>query len=302
MRTFQVKTTYSQRSGCALSFNNFTLGYAIERFVQCAHDLLGLHLADKPRAATWRGKMLYIPAIDSFEALAAGCPALVADDVDERYAEFFAAVEESRSDFMAAFRELYEHPAWRGFQEAGEANEVFSELRRMFFSTDGINQRFGDSGTDDCLSQVLSSLMSLKELCDRLLVCDDEGLDKNGTQALDGNGNGRRRESGAAERKSVCGNGQRPGKESQSLGPQPDLTDRQKLVLQALLELAAVDLSSRRTTQQVACTAGGRAADAEEFKAPVAELVRLGFVKSKRGRKGGCWLTEQGKRQAQKEE
>lgn len=284
-----------------MSFNNFTLAIAIERFVQCAHDLLGLHLAYKPRAATWRGKILDIPAIDSFEALAAGCPALVADDVDERYAEFFAAVEESRSDFMAAFGELHEHPAWRRFQEAGEANEVFSELRRMFFSTDGINQRFGDPGTDGCLSQVLSSLKSLKERSDSLFVFDGKRLEEKDTQRLDGNGNGRRRESGAAERKSVCGNGERPHEESQSLGPQPDLTDRHNLVLQALLELGAVNLSSRRTTQQVACKAGGRTADAEEFKLPVAELVRLGFVKSKRGRKGGCWLTELGKRQAQKE-
>jgi len=301
MRTFQVKTTYSQRSGWALSFNNFTFACAIERFVQCAHDLLGLHLADKPRAATWRGKMFYIPAIGSFEALAAECPALVADDVDERYAEFFAAVDESRKDFMAAFRELREHPAWSGFQEAGEANEVFLRLRGMFFSTDGINQQFGDPGSDDCLSQVLSSLKSLKELSNSLFVFDDKRLEKKGTQTVDGNGNGRQRESGTAERKDASGNGERPPEESQSLGPQPDLTDRHKLVLQALLELGAVNLSSRQTTQQVACKAGGRTADAEEFKLPVAELVRLGFVESKKGRKGGCWLTEQGKRQAQKE-
>jgi hypothetical protein len=78
------------------------------------------------------------------------------------------------------------------------------------------------------------------------------------------------------------------------------LTKRQRLALRALLELEAVDRESRRTAQDVATKAGGRNADAELFKAPLAELVRLGFVASRRGRGGGCWLTDAGKAHAEK--
>ncbi len=77
-------------------------------------------------------------------------------------------------------------------------------------------------------------------------------------------------------------------------GRGPVLSHRKSLILQALQELKAGSPYDRVTTKQVAKAAEGPAANPDAFKEPIAELVKDGFVKSKAGRGGGCWLTKKG--------
>jgi hypothetical protein len=75
----------------------------------------------------------------------------------------------------------------------------------------------------------------------------------------------------------------------------PALSQRQYYILQALLELDATSPDKRRPTKDVAAKAEGIGADPDGYKQPVTELANLGFVGTKDGRGGGCWLTAKGK-------
>jgi hypothetical protein len=76
------------------------------------------------------------------------------------------------------------------------------------------------------------------------------------------------------------------------------LSEHQREVLLALLQLKAFDSDSRATTETTAGKAAGPRADPEAFKAPVSGLKQLGLVGSKEGRGGGIWLTPPGKARA----
>jgi len=76
------------------------------------------------------------------------------------------------------------------------------------------------------------------------------------------------------------------------------LSQRQQEILLALLELRAFNEDFLQSTESVSKRASG-VADPEAFKAPVAALVRAGFLSSKGGRAGGIWLTPAGHRRAE---
>ncbi len=73
------------------------------------------------------------------------------------------------------------------------------------------------------------------------------------------------------------------------------LTDRQRNILRALFEGHAFDRETRMTTEAIAESAEGKAANPETFKQAVAELALLEFVETVRGRQGGVWLSPEGK-------
>jgi hypothetical protein len=75
----------------------------------------------------------------------------------------------------------------------------------------------------------------------------------------------------------------------------PALSERQYRILQALLELDATSPAKRRPTKDVAEKAEGIEADPEGFKQPITDLAASGFVGTKGGRGGGCWLTATGR-------
>jgi hypothetical protein len=77
--------------------------------------------------------------------------------------------------------------------------------------------------------------------------------------------------------------------------PVPVLSERKYLILRTLLELDATSPDNRRATKVVAVKAEGVEADPEGYKKPVAELADLGYVATRGGRGGGCWLTATGK-------
>lgn len=70
---------------------------------------------------------------------------------------------------------------------------------------------------------------------------------------------------------------------------------RQREILQAMLELEAFDGDSCRTIPEIAVKAEGTYAKAEAFKIPMSQLNKAGYVESRRGRDGGCWLTQVGR-------
>jgi hypothetical protein len=80
----------------------------------------------------------------------------------------------------------------------------------------------------------------------------------------------------------------------------PQLGEREQLVLRVLLEGKAFDSDHRMTTAEIAVKAAGKTTDANQYKEVVAELKRLGYVDTKEGRGGGCWLTEAGRQRAEK--
>lgn len=80
----------------------------------------------------------------------------------------------------------------------------------------------------------------------------------------------------------------------------PTLSARQYLILQSLLEMGAVAANKRENTEAIATKAEGSLADVNGFKEPIAELKQQGFIETKEGRGGGCWLTTSGKNTAEK--
>jgi hypothetical protein len=80
----------------------------------------------------------------------------------------------------------------------------------------------------------------------------------------------------------------------------PPLGDRARLTLQVLLDEDAFTSDSRITTPDIATKAAGSETDPNQYKEVIADLKRLGFVETREGRGGGCWLTAHGKARAEK--
>ncbi len=80
----------------------------------------------------------------------------------------------------------------------------------------------------------------------------------------------------------------------------PVLSERQYEILEAMYNLKATDPARRKATEDIARAAEGAGVNPEVFKRPVADLVRRGFVATKGGRGGGCWLTATGRALAER--
>ena len=76
------------------------------------------------------------------------------------------------------------------------------------------------------------------------------------------------------------------------------LSERQKRVLKVLWNESAFDSDHSLVADVIAVKALGEGADANQFKAAVADLKRHGYVDMKEGR--GCWLTTAGGDRAEK--
>ena len=75
----------------------------------------------------------------------------------------------------------------------------------------------------------------------------------------------------------------------------PNVRDLHADALEAMLTLKAVNRDSRKSAKDIAKAAVG-AADENKVKEPLADLARWGYAGSLQGRKGGSWITQQGKR------
>jgi hypothetical protein len=78
------------------------------------------------------------------------------------------------------------------------------------------------------------------------------------------------------------------------------LSERAQLVLVAMLQLGAVDSDKRQPTAEIAARAMGHEADANSLKPVISELATRHLIQTREGRGGGCWLTETGRRRAEK--
>ena len=83
------------------------------------------------------------------------------------------------------------------------------------------------------------------------------------------------------------------------LEPEPILGEVEQDILIALLELEAIEPNSRKTTGDILVSAGGAAADENEYKRPLQQLKKSGLISSHIGRSGGYWLTDRGRRIAE---
>lgn len=72
-----------------------------------------------------------------------------------------------------------------------------------------------------------------------------------------------------------------------------DFTDVQREVLQAMLELGALNKNSRKTASEIAEKSRG-SSDESSIKRDLSELARRMLAESKTGRGGGSWLTDRG--------
>jgi len=89
-------------------------------------------------------------------------------------------------------------------------------------------------------------------------------------------------------------------KHTDPIETEPTLSNRQMQILRTLLSLGAVNPDCRCTTQRIADTAGHLEHDSDGYKEPVAALVTMKLVLSKRGSGGGVWLTKAGRLRAQR--
>lgn len=78
------------------------------------------------------------------------------------------------------------------------------------------------------------------------------------------------------------------------------LSQRAMLILQTLLDLKALDEDRRKSTREVAKRADSNDLNSDSFKRQMSQLVKLGLVKSSRGREGGVWLSAEGTKRATK--
>jgi DNA-binding IscR family transcriptional regulator len=67
-----------------------------------------------------------------------------------------------------------------------------------------------------------------------------------------------------------------------------------------LLNENAFDSDHRQRTEDIAVRAIGPSADPNQFKEVIADLKRLKYIDTKEGRGGGCWLSDSGRRRAEK--
>ncbi|MCX7701855.1 MAG: hypothetical protein N2039_13335 [Gemmataceae bacterium] len=78
------------------------------------------------------------------------------------------------------------------------------------------------------------------------------------------------------------------------------LSNRAQSVLIAMLKLGALDSDQRRSTEEIAIKALGDATDPNALKSVMADLKTRKLIQTREGRGGGCWLTEAGRRRAEK--
>jgi hypothetical protein len=101
----------------------------------------------------------------------------------------------------------------------------------------------------------------------------------------------------------VAGSPPPPAKKAQAEGNGGDgsgLGERSLLVLKVLLNGKAFDSDHRMRTADIAKRAAGKTADPNQYKEVVADLKGRGYVDTKEGRTGGCWLTAAGRSRAEK--
>ena len=69
----------------------------------------------------------------------------------------------------------------------------------------------------------------------------------------------------------------------------------------AMLQLGAeIDSDSRKSTEQIAIAAMGKGYDANSLKVVMSELSSRRLIETKTGRRGGCWLSDTGRKRAEK--
>jgi hypothetical protein len=78
------------------------------------------------------------------------------------------------------------------------------------------------------------------------------------------------------------------------------LSGRAKEVLVGMLELEAFDSDSCQPTSEIAQKSLGLGADASSLKSVMSDLARRKLIETREGRSGGCWLTEAGRKRAEK--
>lgn len=78
------------------------------------------------------------------------------------------------------------------------------------------------------------------------------------------------------------------------------LAERDRCVLKAMLVLGAVSSDRLTTTEKITTKAFGANGDPNSLKSVVAALGASGFVKTKKGAGGGCWLTAKGEARARR--
>lgn len=78
----------------------------------------------------------------------------------------------------------------------------------------------------------------------------------------------------------------------------PQLSEKMKLALQAMLELKVLDRDRRRTRDEIVEHAEPDVGNSDSYKMTFAEMVRLRFIDRKIGRDGGYWLLASGKAEA----
>ena len=95
--------------------------------------------------------------------------------------------------------------------------------------------------------------------------------------------------------------GQKSEEPSERMTPdEPLLSERAQLVLQVLLREKRLDSDQRMRTADIAVKASGKGTDANAYKEVISSLKGLGYVNTKEGRGGGCWLTAAGNARAEK--
>lgn len=120
-------------------------------------------------------------------------------------------------------------------------------------------------------------------------------IDGDGTASLEGEAT-----PSESATESIGADGLSLGEETESrsslvdIGEWNELTDRQRNCMRALHEFGAFDADSRRRAKVIAVKAEGPSANANGFKAPLANLVSRRIVECKAGREGGYWLAGSG--------
>jgi len=78
------------------------------------------------------------------------------------------------------------------------------------------------------------------------------------------------------------------------------LSNRAQDMLVGMLQLKAVDSDSRQPTAKIAKQALGPEADSNALKSVISDLATRQLIETREGRNGGCWLTEAGRKRAEK--
>lgn len=91
-----------------------------------------------------------------------------------------------------------------------------------------------------------------------------------------------------------------PVDESPAAAREEPLGGNAQDVLVAMLELAAIDCDTLRSTEDIATKALGPTTNANSLKSVMSDLSTRKLIETKTGRNGGCWLTTTGHARAEK--